>query len=47
MSYPWPVAECLHEHKQEQEVVMNFIGEVVRYVPAWCPECGHRWEIED
>lgn len=45
--YAWPPAECLHEHKQNQEAVMTFASEKpIDIIPAWCPECGYTWPID-
>jgi hypothetical protein len=46
VKYQWPVSECLHEHKQDEEVLMSWQGGVERTFPAWCPECGYKWPVE-
>lgn len=39
----WPIAECLHEHKQNLEVLMEGVNRIVQLIVGVCPECGGSW----
>lgn len=39
----WPVAECLHEHREDREMLVEGPDRIFYIIVARCPEC--KWDF--